>query len=40
VIYEGQWCHVSFPAPGEKPRGDVLTAHFSGGAVTYSRGIG
>jgi zinc D-Ala-D-Ala carboxypeptidase len=36
VIYEGQWCHVSF---ADKPRGEVLTAHFSGGAVTYSRGI-
>ena len=26
VIHEfGQWCHVSFVAPGKKPRGDLLT---------------
>lgn len=38
-IYEGQWCHVGFPAPGQRPALEVLTAHFSGGSVTYSRGI-
>jgi zinc D-Ala-D-Ala carboxypeptidase len=26
VIHEfGKWCHVSFPAPGAKPKGDLLT---------------
>ena len=26
VIHEfGQWCHVSFVAPGKKPRGELLT---------------
>lgn len=26
VIHEfGHWCHVSFAAPGEKPRGELLT---------------
>jgi hypothetical protein len=37
VIYEGQWVHVSFVASA--PRGDLLTAHFSAGGVTYSRGV-
>jgi hypothetical protein len=37
LIAEGNWVHVSF-TPGS-PRGEVLTAHFSGGGVTYSRGI-
>lgn len=32
----GRWVHVSF---SEKPRGDVLTAHFSNGNVTYTRGL-
>jgi hypothetical protein len=36
LIQEGQWVHVSFVA--SKPRGEVLTAHFSAGGVTYSRG--
>lgn len=36
VIYEGQWTHVSF-APS--PRGEVLTAHFVGGGVSYTKGI-
>jgi hypothetical protein len=40
VIWEGQWVHVGFPPIGESPRLEVLTAHFSGGGVTYSRGIG
>lgn len=40
VIFEGQWCHVGFPPAGEAPRLEVLTAHFSGGGVSYSRGIG
>jgi hypothetical protein len=37
LIFEGDWTHISF-APG-KPRGQVLTAHFGGGGVSYSAGI-
>lgn len=36
LIYEGSWVHVSF---AEKPRGEVLTAHFGGGHVTYTQGV-
>jgi len=36
VIQEGNWVHVSF-APAK--RGEVLTAHFSGGRATYSTGL-
>ena len=36
LIFEGTWVHISF-APA--PRGQVLTAHFSQGGVTYSPGI-
>jgi hypothetical protein len=39
LIQEGTWTHVSIPAAGTAPRGQVLTAHF-GGTVTYSDGIG
>ena len=37
LIWEGSWVHISF-APAA-PRGEVLTAHFRGGSVTYSRGV-
>lgn len=37
LIFEGTWVHISF-APAQ-PRGEVLTAHFMGGQVTYSRGV-
>ena len=37
LIYEGTWVHVSF-VPG-RPRGEVLTAHFTGGSVSYSAGL-
>jgi zinc D-Ala-D-Ala carboxypeptidase len=39
LIYEGGWVHISFAAPHTTARSDVLTAHFMGGAVTYSRGL-
>lgn len=40
LIFEGTWVHIGFPAPGEQPRGEVLTAHFvPGQAVSYSRGV-
>jgi hypothetical protein len=37
LIQEGNWCHVSFVASGA--RGQVLTAHFAGGKVTYTVGL-
>lgn len=40
LIYEGAWVHVGIAKPGSAPRGDVLTAEFSGRGVTYRRGIG
>ena len=36
-IYEGKWTHLSIDP---KMRGQVLTAHFGNGTVTYSQGIG
>jgi hypothetical protein len=38
LIAEGNWVHVSFSPTAA--RGELLTAHFSGGHVTYTRGIG
>lgn len=38
LIQEGAWVHIAFPAPGDKPSYDVLTAHFNG-AVTYTHGL-
>lgn len=37
LIFEGGWVHISFAAAAA--RSEVLTAHFTGGAVTYSRGV-
>lgn len=37
LIWEGSWVHISF-VPG-RPRGQVLTAHFGRGGVTYTPGI-
>lgn len=37
LIFEGTWVHISFVT--DKPRGEVLTAHFGAGPVTYSRGV-
>jgi hypothetical protein len=40
VINEGRWVHISFQAdPRFKPRGEVLTAHFSANGVRYSKGL-
>jgi hypothetical protein len=36
LIMEGQWCHISF---SDHPRGQVLTAHFGPGGVTYTSGL-
>lgn len=36
LIWEGGWVHISFCA---RPRSEVLTAHFSGGGVSYTRGL-
>jgi hypothetical protein len=36
IIQEGTWVHISF-AP--TMRREVLTAHFSGGKATYTRGV-
>lgn len=36
LIHEGRWVHASFSFV---PRHEVLTAHFNGGSVTYSRGV-
>lgn len=38
LIWEGGWVHISFVPTN--PRSEVLTAHFRGGGVTYSRGLG
>ena len=35
-INEGDWVHLSI---ADEPRNDVLTAHFAGGKVTYTRGL-
>lgn len=37
LIFEGSWVHISFVP--DAPRSEVLTAHFVGGTVTYSRGL-
>ncbi|MEO5351223.1 MAG: D-Ala-D-Ala carboxypeptidase family metallohydrolase, partial [Magnetococcus sp. YQC-3] len=39
LIYEGTWCHISFVPGDMDARGDVLTASFSGGRASYTRGI-
>lgn len=36
LIYEGTWVHLSFAPP---MRQMVLTAHFGGGATTYTKGL-
>lgn len=42
LILEGSpgWVHVGFPAPGQRPRREVLTATFSAFGVSYSAGLG
>lgn len=39
LIYEGSWVHISFAAMHSAARQELLTAHFAGGRVTYSRGV-
>lgn len=39
LIYEGAWVHISIPRREEKPRLQILTAHFNGGPATYTEGI-
>lgn len=39
LIYEGDWVHVGIARVGEPSRGDVLTAKFIHGTVTYQHGI-
>lgn len=40
LIQEGGWVHISFPAPGDRARREVLTAHFAPGqATTYTPGL-
>lgn len=36
LIEEGNWAHISF---SDHPRRSALTAHFSAGRVTYTKGI-
>ena len=38
LILEAGWTHISF-VNDRPPRRDVLTAHFGGGVVTYTKGI-
>jgi zinc D-Ala-D-Ala carboxypeptidase len=37
LIFEGSWVHISFVPTGG--RSEILTAHFSGGSVTYTKGL-
>jgi len=37
LIFEGGWVHISFVP--DHPKSEVLTAHFIGGRVTYSKGL-
>jgi len=40
IILEGRWVHIAFaPWPGAGKR-ELLTAHFAGGGVSYTKGIG
>jgi len=39
LINEGKWVHIGFADVDQPPRGEVLTAHFSNGNVTYTKGI-
>ena len=38
LIQEGDWVHIAF-ADDTPPRGDILTAHFVGGTVRYTKGL-
>lgn len=40
LIQEGTWVHIGLSPDGQKPRRQVLTAHFSGGGpTTYGSGL-
>lgn len=39
LIFEGTWVHIGFPAPENEARGEILTAHFRNGSVSYSKGV-
>lgn len=39
LINEGRWIHIGFADVDQLPRGEVLTAHFSNGGVTYTKGL-
>jgi hypothetical protein len=39
LIQEGRWVHFAIPVEGKGWRRDILTAHFKGGRVTYTRGL-
>lgn len=39
LIQEGNWTHIAFPARNTAPRRDVLTAHFGGAGVSYTKGL-
>jgi zinc D-Ala-D-Ala carboxypeptidase len=39
LINEGRWIHIGFADVDDDPRGEVLTAHFDNGSVTYTKGL-
>lgn len=39
LIQEGRWVHIAFADVDQEPRGDILTAHFASGGVTYKKGL-
>ncbi|WP_175689711.1 D-Ala-D-Ala carboxypeptidase family metallohydrolase [Burkholderia anthina] len=39
LIQEGTWVHIGLAPAGQRPRQQVLTAHFGGGATRYTTGL-
>ena len=39
LIFEGNWTHIAFTDTARAPAMEILTAHFSGGRVNYTKGI-
>ncbi|SIO50443.1 Peptidase M15 [Burkholderia sp. GAS332] len=39
LIFEGTWVHLGLGVVGQKPRNQVLTAHFGGGVTRYDTGL-
>jgi len=39
LINEQKWIHIGFADVDDDPRGEVLTAHFANGGVTYTKGL-